>query len=166
MAPTNVEDRVRELGEPLVAPHGLTLLDVECKRGPKRMLVRLTIDHIEGTDGVTIEECTLVSRLVGTVLEVEDVIPISYTLEVSSPGVERALKTPSDFRRFAGRRAKVVLERVAEGAPRPAVDAVSGIIADADEEGLTLDTEKGESVRVRYEDVKRANLEFRFEDHR
>lgn len=165
MTDSHIADRIRSLCEPVIASHGLELLEVECLRGPRRTLVRLTLDHLDGMEGVTINECTLVSRLVGTILEVEDVIPGAYTLEVTSPGIERPLREPRDFKRFVGKRAKVQVEREPPGPGQPArVDVLSGIITSPDGAGFVLVLDKGDAVQIAYARMKKANLEFRFED--
>src|SRR6202030_4831711 len=88
---------------------GLEIVEVEVKGGGGvHRLVRISIDKPEG---VTHGDCELVSQQVGTILDVEDVIPgSSYTLEVSSPGIERRLLKPQDYTRFAGKKAKITLK--------------------------------------------------------
>src|SRR5689334_17989100 len=88
-------------------------IEVEVKGGGPQRLVRISIDKPEG---VTHGDCELVSQQVGAILDVEDVVPGGrYTLEVSSPGVERKLLKPQDFTRFQGKKAKVTLREPVEG---------------------------------------------------
>lgn len=96
----------RELGA-LVADEGLVLLSAEVVgRGPKTVL-RLVVD---GPDGVTLDQCASVSRQASAILDVEDPISHTYTLEVSSPGLDRKLYTPDDYRRFQGRSVKIRMQ--------------------------------------------------------
>src|ERR671939_411030 len=93
-------DRVREVAERVAASMGLELVDVDFRGGGKARMLRITIDKPEG---VTHEDCANVSRDVGTILDVEDVVPGgSYLLEVSSPGLDRKLVQSSDYERFLG----------------------------------------------------------------
>jgi ribosome maturation factor RimP len=103
-------DRVREIAERVAASNGLEVLDVEFRgSGPARML-RVFLDKPGSADplaGVTHGDCADFSREFGTILDVEDAVPGSYTLEVSSPGLDRKLAKVSDFERFTGTRVKL-----------------------------------------------------------
>ena len=94
-----VEERVAPLAARIAAREGCELVHCEYLNDCGRWYLRLYIDH---EDGITIEECTSVSRQVSTVLDVEDFIPHAYNLEVSSPGLNRPLNTREDYRRFSG----------------------------------------------------------------
>ena len=98
-------DRVREIAERVAASSGLEVVEVELRGGGKARRLRIVIDRLEG---VTHEDCANLSREVGTILDVEDVVPgSSYTLEVSSPGLDRKLFRPADYERFTGSRVKL-----------------------------------------------------------
>ena len=97
-------DRIRTIVQEVVESESYELVDVEFKGAGKHRVLRIFIDT---ADGVTHEDCQLISEQVGTVLDVEDLIPSAYTLEVSSPGLDRKLLKPRDFMRFEGHRAKV-----------------------------------------------------------
>src|ERR1700693_2454705 len=101
-------ERVREIAERVAASSGLEIVDIEFLGGGKARMLRVFLDKpAAGTDplaGVTHEDCANFSREFGTILEVEDVMPGSYTLEVSSPGLDRKLIKAADFTRFTGRR--------------------------------------------------------------
>ena len=97
-------DRVRQLVQQVVEGQGYELVDVEFKGAGKSSVLRIFIDKV---DGVSHRDCELVSEQVGTVLDVEDLIPSSYTLEVSSPGLDRKLVKESDYARFAGKLARI-----------------------------------------------------------
>jgi ribosome maturation factor RimP len=105
---------VEKLILPLLEAQGAELVELQYgqpKRG--RGILRLFVDHPGG--GITLEEITRISRMVGGLLEVHDVIPGSYTLEVSSPGLTRALKKPEDYQRFVGRLVRVTTRALWEG---------------------------------------------------
>jgi ribosome maturation factor RimP len=106
--------------------------------------------------GVTHADCEYMSHEVGTILDVEDVIPGGkYTLEVSSPGVERKLTRPRDFERFTGQKIKVVLRQPVEERRQWA-----GVLAGFTEGVITLEPAPGKTVRIPLEQVEKANLKF------
>ena len=92
-------EQVREVAERVAASSGLEVVEVELRGGGKARMLRIVIDK---PAGVTHEDCAAVSREVGTILDVEDAVPGSYTLEVSSPGLDRKLVRPADYVRFTG----------------------------------------------------------------
>ncbi len=104
MVEREVADRVRAIVGPILLDERTELVDVEYRRESKGYVLRLTLDK-EG--GVTLDDCTRISREVGRTLDVEDFIQSPYTLEVSSPGLNRPLKTEKDFVRYCGRLIKV-----------------------------------------------------------
>ena len=104
MATNNTELRVAELSGPLLTALGLELVDCEYKKEGRTMVLRLFIDR-EG--GLSLDDCAAVSRELSEILDVEDVIPAEYTLEVSSPGLCRPLKKAADYQRYVGRLAKI-----------------------------------------------------------
>jgi ribosome maturation factor RimP len=97
-------ERVRQLAGQVVESLGYELVECELKGGGKNSVLRIFIDK---PAGITHQDCELVSEQLGTVLDVEDLIPFSYTLEVSSPGLERKLVKDSDYTRFEGKLAKI-----------------------------------------------------------
>ena len=106
-------DRVREIAERVAASTGLEIVEVELRGGGKARMLRIFIDK---SGGVTHEDCANLSREVGTILDVEDVIPGgSYLLEVSSPGLDRKLSRPADYERFTGSRVKVMTRQPVNG---------------------------------------------------
>jgi ribosome maturation factor RimP len=104
-------ERVREIADRVAGSSGLEIVDVEFLGGGKARMLRVFLDKsAAGTDplaGVTHEDCAHFSREFGTILDVEDVMPGSYTLEVSSPGLDRKLVKAADFTRFTGSRVKL-----------------------------------------------------------
>jgi len=107
-------EHVREVAERVTASSGLELVELEFRgAGGKARMLRLFIDK---PGGVTHADCEAVSREVGTILDVEDAVPGgSYTLEVSSPGLDRKLTRPEDFARFVGSRVKLMTREPIEG---------------------------------------------------
>jgi ribosome maturation factor RimP len=105
-------DRVRAIADRVAASSGLEILDVEFLGGGKARMLRVFLDKpAAGNDplaGVTHEDCANFSREFGTILDVEDVMPGAYTLEVSSPGLDRKLVKAADFRRFTGSRVRLM----------------------------------------------------------
>lgn len=99
-----VIDRVRALTQPVVEDQGMEMVDVVFRREARGWVLRLYLDK---PGGVTVEDCREVSDQLSDLLDVEDVIDHPYTLEVSSPGLDRILKTPQDFMRFTGRLARI-----------------------------------------------------------
>ncbi|HEX3820267.1 MAG TPA: ribosome maturation factor RimP [Candidatus Sulfotelmatobacter sp.] len=106
-------ERVREIADRIAASSGLEVVDVEFLGGGKARMLRVFLDKpaAAGNDplaGVTHEDCAHFSREFGTILDVEDVMAGSYTLEVSSPGLDRRLVKAADFTRFTGSRMKLM----------------------------------------------------------
>jgi ribosome maturation factor RimP len=146
-----VLSRVRQLVAPIAADLGLDLYDVEQRGGT----LRITLDTPAGADaGITLDVLSLASRLMSKELDQDDPIPSRYTLEVTSPGVERALRMPAHFQREVG---KVVAIRLSN------VDAeqrrVQGTIVAADDEHVTVRTADGDR-RIAYAEVDRAKTVF------
>jgi ribosome maturation factor RimP len=108
----SVEERVREVAARAASERGLELVHVEFAGTGRTAALRIFIDK---PGGVTHEDCSEVSTHVGTVLDVEDIVPGSYTLEVSSPGLERGLYSREDFERFAGSKARVKTRAAVNG---------------------------------------------------
>lgn len=105
-------EMIRTMAERVARSEGLYLVDVELKGGRSNPLLRVYIDK---SGGVSHADCQLVSEQLSVMLDVEDPFPGSYTLEVSSPGLDRELRRPSDFEHFAGRRARLVVREPVDG---------------------------------------------------
>jgi ribosome maturation factor RimP len=105
-------DKVRDIAERVAASSGLEIVEVELRGGGKARMLRIVIDKLAG---VTHEDCATVSREVGTILDVEDAVPGSYTLEVSSPGLDRKLIRPADYERFTGSRITLTTQQPVNG---------------------------------------------------
>jgi ribosome maturation factor RimP len=155
-AEASVESRVREIAGRVAAERGLELVHVEMAGGALAPIVRLFIDK---PGGVTHTDCSEVSTHVGTVLDVEDFISAAYTLEVSSPGLERGLYGRADFERFAGRAAKV-RTRGAVGGQRN----FRGRIISVEGDDVLFDDKTTGRVRLPLSEVAKANLEIDVEE--
>lgn len=145
-------DRIRTIADRVAGSEGLELLAVEWAGTPGRGVLRLTIDRPTG--GVSHSDCQTVSEQVGAVLDVEDLVPGRYVLEVASPGLDRRLYNPADYERFRGRRVKVVLKRrLAELGGRRFTGELEGLA-----EGVVSFRLEARSVRVPLEEIERVNL--------
>ena len=149
--------RVRQLAGPLAAQEGLELIDVELGGPGGRQTLRLFIDK---PGGVSLDDCTSVSRAVSAALDVEDPIEGAYDLEVSSPGLDRPLRTPEHFQKFAGQRV-----RVKTFGPLPECEnrkTFIGILQSYDNGEIVLDVD-GKVFRVPHAQVSKANVDPVFE---
>jgi len=108
----NLLQEVRQVVEPILESQGLELVDLEYQRESQGWVLRIYLDR-EG--GVSLDDCAGISHEVGAVLEVKDLIPSSYTLEVSSPGLTRPLKKPEDFNKFRNQMVKIKLYEPLDG---------------------------------------------------
>jgi ribosome maturation factor RimP len=106
-------DQVRAIAQRVAASRGLEVWDLQSRREAIGHVVRVFIDRpgpaATPEDSVSVEDCAEVNREISTILDVEDPLPFAYTLEVSSPGLDRPLRSAADYQRFAGRLAKVVV---------------------------------------------------------
>ena len=139
----SVAERVRRLVEPLLSGLGLECYDVEYAGG--RLIV---MADREG--GVDLDALTAATRLISAALDRDDPVPGHYLLEVSSPGLERRLRTPDHFRRFVGSTLSVKLVPTVEGARR-----LRGVLDTADDDGISVD-----GRAVAYADIERAQTVF------
>ena len=155
MSKALITERVREAAEEVAAKNGLELVHIEEKGLGKGKLLRLFIDK---PGGVTVEDCSTVSNQFGDILDAEDLIHSEYTLEVSSPGLERELYSLKDFERFAGSPAKVKTHKPIDGQKN-----FRGKLLRVEGEEIFFDDRTSGEVRFSYSDVAKANLEFDLE---
>jgi ribosome maturation factor RimP len=163
-------ERVREIADRVAASSGLEVLDIEFLGGGKARMLRVFLDKpAAGNDplaGVTHEDCASFSREFGTILDVEDVMPGSYTLEVSSPGLDRKLVKAADFTRFTGSRLKLTTRQ-----PVNSNRHFEGRLESFQEGRLTLDLSvashksrkkmgdaAGQKIEIDFANVEKANL--------
>jgi ribosome maturation factor RimP len=144
-----LRDQLGELLGPVVANLGYELWEIEYAPRAGGGLLRL---YIDSPDGISLEDCEKVSRAVSGVLDEADPIPNEYTLEVSSPGMDRVLRTQDHFARFAGSRVKIEMIQLINGRKR-----FQGRLQKVGESEITLETDGGE-VSLPIEDIHRARL--------
>lgn len=143
--------RIEEIAQRVALSEGIEVVEVEVKGGGKNQFVRISIDKPEG---VTHADCELISHQVGAILDVEDVLSSHYTLEVSSPGIERKLSKPGDFERFQGKKAKVTLREPVEN-QRHWEGTLAGFA-----DGVVSLEAAGRQIRFPFDQVEKANLKF------
>jgi ribosome maturation factor RimP len=141
---------LRRMLEPGAKALGFEVVDVELEGSGRRAILRI---YIDGPEGVGLDDCAAVSRQLSAILDVEDPIKGSYTLEVSSPGLDRPLVRPEDFRRFAGETVRLRTRAPLEGGRRN----FKGRLAEATDEGIVVEVE-GQEFRLPYEGIERARL--------
>lgn len=140
--------------EPVLDKIGLELVDIEFKRDQVGQVLRVFIDRPGGVD---LDTCARASEAISGALDELDIIQAAYSLEVSSPGVERPLTKLKDFQRFIGSKVSVKTMKPAINGRRK----FTGILKAAGEEGFEIEVDK-EVVRLSYEQVKKAHLVFEF----
>ena len=156
MGQGSIEERVRGIAERVATDRGLELVHAEVAGPEGKPIIRLFIDK---PGGVTHEDCSEVSHHLGTILDVEDFIHSAYTLEVSSPGLERGLYKRQDYERFSGRMAKMK-SRVAVNGQRNFRGRILGLEGDE----VVFDDKTSGRVAVPFEAVVKANLELDVEE--
>ena len=135
----NLKETIEQGIQPLIEQEGLDLVEVKVAGFGSQTIVRVFVDR---PGGVSIDRCALVSRMISDYLDAEDIIPHRYSLEVSSPGLDRPLTTRADFQRKRGERITLFLKQKPD--PR---DRVTGTISSVESEDLVLDT-RGEIQRI------------------
>ncbi len=141
---------VEDLFAVIAGEAGVELVDVEMKTSQGRLHLVVYIDQPQG---ITLEDCERVSRLLGELLDMKDPIPSSYMLEVSSPGIERPLKKKDDFIRFSGRYVKIKTYRKLEGQKN-----FKGLLVGMEDDRLVLQLENGREVRMDLGEISKAQL--------
>ena len=160
----DVVTRAETLVDPLVRAEGFELVELEYGREPQGWVLRLFIDR-PGRDpmskegGIGLDECAKVSHAVETALEVEDLVPHAYALEVSSPGINRPLRRPEHFAKVVGKRVKVKTFGPVGTPPRK---SFSGVLVQTSTSEITLQVEGGGAFQIPFRDIAKANLDFEF----
>jgi len=148
-----LRDQLRELLAPVVAGMGYQLWELEYLPRSGGGLLRLYIDSRgDSANGITLDDCERVSHVVSETLDATDPIPSHYTLEVSSPGLDRVLRTREHFERFAGERVKLEMMQPVEGRKR-----FAGRLLGVGERDITLELENGR-ISLPIDDIHRARL--------
>jgi len=154
-------DRVRELAARVAGAYGLDIFDVELRREGGQQVLRVVVDRpgpaAKPEESVSIEDCARVAEELGTLLDVEDVMPGGYTFEVSSPGLDRPLRHADDYRRFAGRWAKIVTSQ-----PVQRQTAFNGRVKGIEGDDVLFESEGKKLVKLPLRLISRARLEVEF----
>ena len=148
-----IKREVEELAEALLLGEGMELVDLDYRGQGSRWLLRLFIDK-EG--GVTIDDCANISRQLGDLLDVKDIIPQAYVLEVSSPGLNRPLRKKEDFSRFAGQQVQIRLNSPLAGRKK-----IAGRLVGVENEAVIVEASEGR-YSVSLKDIDKANLIYEF----
>ena len=151
--PSPLLDKIRATILPPIEGAGYELVEVEYKHEPVGWVVRV---YIDSPGGISHDDCERVSRELSAVLDVHDVVPHHYSLEVSSPGLNRPLRTTEHFARFKGQKARVKLRNGLDGRRN-----FSGFIKDAAENKVTIEVD-GKDFTLPLDDLEKANLEWQF----
>ncbi len=147
----SLEARLAALAEPLAASLGMEVVLAEIKGGGNRSIVRIFIDQ---PGGISLSDCERFSKRLSVLLDVEDLVPFSYTLEVSSPGLDRPLIKEKDFARFSGKTAKVRTRLPMDGQRN-----FKGRILSVSSGRLSLEIAPGKQIEIVLTDIEKANLE-------
>jgi ribosome maturation factor RimP len=151
---SEVVERIRELLEPILVSRGLFLCEMEFRKEGPQWHLRIYIDR---ESGVTLEDCETVSRDLSAILDVEDIIAHSYTLEVSSPGLDRTLHTPEHFKRFIGSRV-----RVKTFLPVNGEKVFHGELTGIEDSIVKVQLDEGRVIEISLGDISKASLEVVF----
>jgi ribosome maturation factor RimP len=161
MGAETVVEKVRAIAERVATGYGLEIFDVQFRREAPGMVLRVQIDRpgqaSTAEESVSVHDCANVSRDLSAIFDVEEVVPTAYTLEVSSPGLDRPLRRPDDYRRFTGRLAKVVMREKVDGQ-----GFFRGRLAGVEGQHVLIDGDDGRTHRVPLDVITRANLEVEF----
>ena len=157
----SVVEQVRVVASRVAESYGLEIFDVQFRREAPGMILRVQIDRpgpaARAEESVGVEDCARVSRDMSAILDVEDIVPIAYTLEVSSPGLDRPLRRPDDYSRFAGRRAKIVMRERVDGQ-----GFFKGRLGGVEGSDVLIEGDDRRTHRVPLHLITRANLEVEF----
>ncbi len=152
---------VRAIASRVAGSYSLDVFDVQFRREGGGMVLRIQLDRPGGSataeESVSVDDCATVSRDVSAILDVEDIVPAAYVLEVSSPGLDRPLRRKLDYDRFTGRLAKVVMRQAVDGQM-----FFKGRLAGLNDGDVLIDGEDGRRHRVPFDVITRANLEVEF----
>jgi ribosome maturation factor RimP len=146
-----LEGQIRALARPILSSLGLELVDIEQAHGGKRALVRIFIDK---AGGVSLKDCADASTYLGHALDVEDAIPYAYTLEVSSPGLDRPLKKVDDYHRAVGKAIRIKFVEAVGGQW-----VITGRLREVRPDAVIVEPEDSELQVIHFGNIKQARLE-------
>ncbi len=147
----DLREKIRGIADQVLESRGIWLVDVELAPTGRRLVVRVFLDK---PGGVTIGDCASASRALEDALDTEDAIPGSYFLEVSSPGLERPLRRPTEYEYFTGRRVRVVVRTPVDGA-----SALTGEIVEATPAMVVLKKDDASLLSLPFEQIASAHLD-------
>ena len=154
-------EQIRAVAERVAAMRGLVIWEIQSRREASGHVVRVFIDRpgpsATPEESVSIEDCEQVNRELSTILDVEDPLPFTYTLEVSSPGLDRPLRGAGDYARFAGRLAKVVVSEAVNNQK-----AFEGRLRGVEDDAVVLEAPNGRMHRLPLKLITRGRLEVEF----
>jgi ribosome maturation factor RimP len=154
-------EHIRTIAARVAASRGLEIWDIQSRREAVGHVVRVFIDRpgpaATPEESVSIEDCEQVNREMSTILDVEDPLPFAYTLEVSSPGLDRPLRGVEDYRRFSGRLAKVVVSAAVDNQK-----AFEGHLRGVEGDDVLFETPNGRMHRLPLRLITRGRLEVEF----
>ena len=150
LSKSQAEQQIREIAERVAVSEGMEVVDIEYHGGGSR---RKLCVYIDKPGGITHADCELISKQVGTIVDVEELVPGPYVLEVSSPGLDRKLLKPGDYERFLGRKARVRLHQPLEGQ-----QLHIGRLREYRDGAIGLEIGPQQVLRFRFEDVASARL--------
>ena len=157
-------EQIRALAGRVAGSYGLDIFDVQFRREGQGLVLRVQVDRpgpsATATESVSVDDCARISRDLSAILDVEDLVPDAYTLEVSSPGLDRPLRSADDYRRFSGRQAKLVMREPVDG--QKYFKGRLGGVEDGAVVAVLIDAEDGRRHRVPIDVITRANLEVEF----
>ncbi len=159
MAGVDIPQRVTELAQPILDSLGLELVDLEFKQAGRRHILCVYIDK---PGGVNLDDCAEVSRELSLTLDVDDCIPDRYSLEVSSPCLERPLKKLEDFARFQGRLAQIKTSELFQDEQGNRRKTFLGTIQAVEGEFVVLHLKEGQLARIPLDKMAKAHLAFEF----
>jgi len=154
-------DTIRAIAERVAQARGLEVWDIQSRRETTGHVVRVFIDRpgpaATPDESVSVEDCAEVNRELSTILDVEDPLPFAYTLEVSSPGLNRPLRSDGDYMRFAGRLAKIVVSQAVDNQK-----AFEGRLRGVENDAVLLEAPNGRMHRLPLRLITRGRLEVEF----
>lgn len=154
-------EQIRTIADRVAATRGLEVWDVQSRREATGHVVRVFVDRpgpaATPEESVSVEDCAMVNRELSTMLDVEDVVPFVYLLEVSSPGLDRPLRGLGDYQRFEGRWAKVVVNEAVDNQK-----AFEGRLRGVEDEAVLLEASNGRIHRLPLRLIARGRLEVEF----
>ena len=154
-------ESIRAIAERVAQARGLEVWDIQSRREVTGHVVRVFIDRpgpaATPDESVSVEDCAEVNRELSTILDVEDPLPFAYTLEVSSPGLDRPLRSDGDYKRFAGRLAKIVVSEAVDNQK-----AFEGRLRGVENDAVLLEASNGRIHRLPLKLITRGRLEVEF----